>query len=145
MMRAGPAALPAVLLVLAALTACGSDQDRYCDAVEGHQEELTLIAAEEGRVFDSLPIWRDLEQAAPRDIGAEWGVVVDALEGLHGAVEAAGVDARYDAEDPPPGVTADEQEAISRAAARLGGERVVAAMSSLEQHALDVCGTPLSR
>ena len=133
------------LLVLAALTACGSDQDRYCDAVESHQEELSGIAAEEGRVFDSLPIWRDLQQQAPRDIEAEWGVVVDALEGLHDVVEAAGVDEDYDAEDPPPGVSEDQQQAISRAAARLGGERVVTAMASLEQHALDVCGTPLSR
>ena len=135
----------AALLVLAVLSGCGSDRDRYCDAVESHQEELTRIAAEEGRVFDSLPIWRDLEEQSPRDIEAEWGVVVDALEELHGAVEAAGVDAGYDAEDPPPGVTEAQQQEISRAAARLGGERVVAAMSSLEQHALDVCGTPLSR
>jgi hypothetical protein len=138
-------ALAALLAVLPLLAACASEQERYCALVEDRQEELTEVAADEGRVFDTLPVWRELRSEAPSDIEAEWDLVISALEELHGAVEDAGVDARYDADDPPPGLTEEQRDEIAVAAHRLGSERVVTAMAGLEQHALDVCGTPLSQ
>ena len=37
------------------------------------------------------------------------------------------------------------RQAIETAARAVGSQQTVAAMAAVEQHALDVCGTPLSR
>ena len=143
-------ALPLILLaVLAAGPACSRDpQAAYCDTVEEHQERLTEVAAAEdsGSLLDALPVYRELAQDAPRDIALDWDQVVDALAGLESALEEADVDpSAYDAADPPAGVAAEDRAAIERAAQEVGSAATVDAMMRVEQHALDVCGTPLSR
>lgn len=136
-----------LVLAAALLGGCASDQERYCDAVAEHQEALSEIAAsgDPGRTLDTLPAYRDLRDRAPDDISDDWQVVVGALEGLQSALEDAGADASYDAEDPPEGLSPEDRRAIERAADSLGSSRTLEAMSSVEQHALDVCKTPLSR
>ena len=99
-----------------------------------------------GALLDALPIYRDLADAAPRDVAADWEQVVGALAGLEDALDEADVDpSSYDAERPPPGLAERDRKAIEAAARELGSEATVDAMASVEQHALDVCGTPLSR
>ena len=134
---------------LAVLAACSQDpQAAYCGTVEEHQETLTEIAAAQdaGSLLDALPAYRDLAEDAPRDIAGDWDQVVDALDALEGALADAGVEPEeYDAADPPADLAAEDRRAIERAAEELGSQATVGAMARVEQHALDVCGTPLSR
>jgi hypothetical protein len=143
------AAVVAALVLAPALGACSGDpQEAYCEKVEDHQAALTEVAASDdtGSLLDALPIYRDLADAAPRDVAADWDQVVDGLAGLAEALDEAGVDpSSYDAEQPPAGLADRDREAIEAAARELGSEATVDAMASVEQHALDVCGTPLSR
>lgn len=137
------------LLLGTALTGCSGDPTQeYCDAVEEHQPALSDVAASEdsGTVFDALDVYDDLREKAPRDIADDWASVIEPLRELEDALDHAGVDpSTYSAEQPPADLPADDREAIEAAARAVGSERTVTAMTAVEQHALDVCGTPLSR
>ncbi|MDT0186715.1 hypothetical protein Q9S36_41685 [Microbacterium sp. ARD31] len=137
------------LLLPVALAACSSDPaEAYCEAVEEHQEALTDVAAAEdaGALFEVLDTYDDLHARAPRDIADDWAAVIEPLRDLEDALEHAGVDpSTYSAEEPPAELSADDRAAIEAAARKVGSERTVTAMGAVEQHALDVCGTPLSR
>jgi len=141
--------LLALVLVAGLVTGCSDDpQADYCEAVEDHQVALTEIAAstDTGSLFDALPVYDDLADEAPDDIAGEWSQVIEPLRGLEEALDEAGVDpSSYDAEEPPADLDQEGRQAIEAAARRVGSEQTVAAMASVEQHALDVCGTPLSR
>nr|WP_300053209.1 hypothetical protein [uncultured Nocardioides sp.] len=143
---------PAALLlglVCGAVTGCSSDpQADYCKAVEEHQADLSDVAASDdaGAVFDALDDYEELAEQAPRDIADDWAAVVGPLRTLEEALDAHDVDpSTYRADEPPAGLDADAQEEIEAAARAVGAQRTVDAMSAVEQHALDVCGTPLSR
>ncbi|HEY0643218.1 MAG TPA: hypothetical protein VGD39_07355 [Nocardioides sp.] len=140
-----------VMALLAALVAggCSSDpQADYCDAVRDHPEELTEIAADgdAGAIFDALDAYDDLAEEAPRDIADDWQSVIGPLRDLQQALEDGGVDpSTYSAEQPPAGLDDAARLDIEAAARKVGSEQTVTAMAAVEQHALDVCGTPLSR
>lgn len=125
---------------------CADEEQRYCDAVREHQQDLAEIAESEqgGALLAALPPYRDLAEQAPSDIRAEWSLVVKRLAALESALDDAEVDpADFDAKRPPPDVTKAEQDAIAGAATALGDPETVQAMSSIEQQALDVCTTSL--
>lgn len=132
-----------------ALTGCAGDpQEAYCDAVRAHQADLSEVAASDdpGAVLGALDAYDDLADKAPRDVTDDWAAVVGPLHALRDAVEDAGVDpSTYAAEEPPEGLSGTDRDAIEAAAREVGAERTLTAMSSVEQHALDVCGTPLAR
>jgi hypothetical protein len=136
------------LVVVASLTTgCSSDQETYCDAVKEHQKELGEIAAEAdpGALLDALPVYRELQAEAPRDITDEWQQVVRSLDGLQQALDDAGVDpSAYDPKKPPEGISKEQVAAIADAADRVGSLETQQALQGLEQQALDVCQTPLS-
>ncbi|GAA5121594.1 hypothetical protein GCM10023339_38640 [Alloalcanivorax gelatiniphagus] len=131
------------------LTACAGDpQGAYCEAVEEHQVELSEVAASDDAtaLFDALDDYDDLAARAPRDIADDWAAVVDPLHDLESALEEHDVDpATYSALQPPADLDDPAREQIEAAAREVGAERTVEAMAAVEQHALDVCGTPLSR
>ncbi|MCY4726090.1 hypothetical protein NYO98_07345 [Nocardioides sp. STR2] len=147
----GPAVLLACVSCLAclAVTGCSSDpQANYCEVVEDHQADLTDVAASDdaGAVFDALDDYEALAAEAPRDIADEWSAVVEPLRRLEESLDAHDVDpSTYRADEPPAGLDADAREDIEAAARAVGAQRTVDAMAAVEQHALDVCGTPLSR
>jgi hypothetical protein len=137
----------AVLLLVPLLSACGSDQDGYCDAVQDHQGELSEIvgSGEPNAMLDALEIFRDLQDRAPADIADEWQQVVGSVEALQEALDDAGVDgATYDRAHPPAGVSAAQQKVIDAAAARVGSAETLEASKDLDQQARDVCHTPLT-
>jgi hypothetical protein len=135
-------------VVLTSLVAgCASEQEQYCEAVEDHQRELTDITAEGGptALLDALDVYRDLREEAPRDLEDEWQQVVESLESLEVALDDAGVDAAsYDPENPPEGVTEEQQQAIAAAADQVGSLETQEALQGVEQQARDVCKTPLT-
>lgn len=143
-----PAAVLACVVGLAA-TGCSDDpQSDYCEAVEEHQAELTDLAAADdpGAIFGALDVYDDLREKAPRDIVDDWDAVVGPLRDLEQVLSDRGVDpSTYSAEDPPDGLDDEARQDIEAAARKVGSEQTVTAMASVEQHALDVCGTPLSR
>ncbi|MCW2737210.1 hypothetical protein [Nocardioides sp.] len=139
----------ASLVACLALTGCSGDpQERYCDAVQEHQTALSDIAASEdaGAIFGALDAYEDLQDKAPRDIADDWAEVVDPLRELEQVLTDHGVDpSSYAADDPPADLDDEGRRAIEAAARAVGSEQTVTAMAAVEQHALDVCGTPLSR
>ncbi|WP_439939505.1 hypothetical protein ACS3YM_07795 [Nocardia sp. N13] len=140
-----------VVPLLACLLAAGCSNDPqadYCDAVQEHQESLTDIAADEdaGALFGALDTYDDLREKAPRDIADDWDAVIGPLRALEQVLSDHGVDpSTYAADDPPADLDAGAREDIEAAAREVGSEQTVTAMAAVEQHALDVCGTPLSR
>ena len=143
------------LLALGSLLAClavsgcsGDPQAAYCEVVEDHQAALSDVAASEdaGALFGALDIYDDLHAAAPRDIADEWAAVLEPLRRLEQVLTDHGVDpSTYAADAPPADLDVEGRDAIEAAARTVGSEPTVTAMASVEQHALDVCGTPLSR
>lgn len=137
------------LLACLAVTGCSGDaQDDYCQEVEEHQVALSDIAASEdpSAIFDALDTYDDLAAKAPRDIADDWAAVIDPLRDLQQVLADNGVDvATYSADTPPSDLEAKARKDIEAAARSVGSEQTVAAMAAVEQHALDVCGTPLSR
>ncbi len=141
-MRGALALLVAALL----MTGCADQQEKYCDAVEDHQQELgeTLGDGAPDALLKALPIFEDLADQAPEDLRDEWKTVIDAIEGLQQALEDAGVDpATYDRDHPPEGLSQDDKDAIDVAASQLTSDQTVTAFSAVDQQAKDVCGTPL--
>lgn len=140
-----------VVPLLACLLAAGCSNDPqadYCDAVEEHQESLTEIAADEdaGALFGALDTYDDLREKAPRDIADDWDAVIGPLRALEQVLSDHGVDpSTYAADAPPADLDPGAREDIEAAAREVGSEQTVTAMAAVEQHALDVCGTPLSR
>jgi hypothetical protein len=139
-------ALVGLLAVAVLVTGCTDQQEKYCDAVQDHQERLGEILGDGApdALFEALPIFRDLADEAPEDLRDEWRTVIDAVEGLQEALDDAGVDpATYDREHPPAGLSQDDRDAIDAAARQLTSEATVTAFSGVDQQAKDVCGTPL--
>ena len=137
----------AVALLVGLLAGCTDDPYAdYCEVVADKQTELTQITDEGGPdvLLRALPVFRELEDAAPQDIRDDWQVVVDALTALQSALDDAGVDpATYDRDDPPDGVSDAERARIDAAAEDLRSADSVAAFAAVEQQARDVCKAPL--
>jgi hypothetical protein len=135
-----------LLVVLALTGGCAEQQERYCEAVEEHQAELSelLAGGDSAALLEALRPFRELAEEAPADIGDEWTLLVDRIQALRDALDAAGVDpASYDAEDPPADLPTADRRAIASAARDLGARETQQALADLEQQALDVCKTPL--
>lgn len=140
-------ALAALLLVPVA--GCGGDpQEDYCAEVESQRADLSEAVADGGptALIRALPVFEELEAAAPRDIRDDWQVVIDRVGELAAAVDDAGVDpASYDGDKPPAGVSEDEQARIAAAARALTDAPTVEAFAAVQQHARDICKTSLTR
>jgi hypothetical protein len=133
-------------LTLAVSAGCKDQQDKYCDAIKDHQQQLgeVLGGGAPDALLEALPILHDLADQAPDDLTDEWKTVLDALDGLQRALKDAGVDpATYDRDHPPDGLSQKDKDAIDGAARQLTSDETVTAFSGVDQQAKDVCGTPL--
>lgn len=147
----------AAAVLLVAVSGCGSDDDdpyavperfqEYCAEVETHQADIgeaLNTGGEATGLIKALPSFEALAAKAPDDIADDWEVVVERIGELVDALDAAGVDPEsYDRRDPPAGIDQEQKEAIDAAAVALVSATTGLAMSSVQQHARDVCGTPL--
>ena len=119
----------------------------YCKEVEKQRATLgdQLSGGPQTGLIAALPTFRTLAAKAPEDISDDWAVVIDHVQNLEDALDAAGVDpATYDRKHLPDGVTEDERGAIDAAATALGSPVMLAALGAVQQEARDVCRTPLS-
>lgn len=148
-MRRPVLALAAAALALS-VTGCGADDDpftAYCDEVQAQQTALSEALAGAGptALIEALPSFEALAEKAPGDIADEWTTLTNAIEGLVETLAEADVDpSTYDREQPPDGVSAEEQQDIDVAARRLTQPETARALEAVQQQALDVCKTPLS-
>lgn len=141
-------ALVVVAAVLVVRRVSTSPQERYCQEAADRRAELTadLAKGPEVGLLTALPLLEDLRDAAPPDIADAWSRFVKAVVGLRDALDEAGVDPEtYDRDDPPEGVSVADRDAIDRAATALGSAATRTALSQVDQHARDVCGTPLTQ
>lgn len=119
----------------------------YCEEVEEQQQPLTdaLAGGPTTGLIRALPSFRALAEEAPDDLEDEWAVVVGRIEDLLAALEDAGVDpATYDRRHPPADLDRADRAAIDAAATALVARDTATAMAGVQQHARDVCKTPLS-
>lgn len=144
--------LVAVFALASLFAACGEDSPKeiraaYCEEIQEQQEPLTESLAEGGptALIAALPSFESLAATAPRDIVDEWATVIDAISGLVDVLDSAGVDpATYDRANPPEGLSEEEKTAIDVAGGELTSPATILAFEDVQQHARDICKTPLS-
>lgn len=133
--------------VLGTASGCSGDPtEAYCTEVQAQQTPLTEAAAAGATgLLQALPSFEVLRDKAPDDIADDWAIVVQRVTVLRAALDDAGVDpATYDPEEPPADLSEQEQAAITAAATGLVTDAMVTALGSVQQHARDVCKTPLT-
>lgn len=139
-----------VVLGLVAWQKLTDPEDPYADYCASVEQERAVIGAavEQGAgsgLIRALPSFERLAAEAPEDIADDWDQVIAGVEHLADELEAAGVDpATYDRDSPPEGLTSAERRRIDAAAAALNDPATNESMKSVQQQALDVCGTPLN-
>lgn len=119
----------------------------YCAEVEEQQDalggELSSGGAATG-LINALPAFELLAEKAPDDIAEDWKTVIDRIQTLVDAIDAAGADpATYQRDDPPPEVDRQERATIDEAAVALSAPDSQKAFTGVAQHSRDVCHTPL--
>ena len=143
-MRLGVAS--ALIVVLLAIgSGCGHGND-YCDRVRDHQSDLGSIPSNGDRtaLLRALPIFEDLQDAAPDDVADDWQLLVTRIRALTTALEDAQVDpSTFDPRNPPERLSAEQLGVIRRAAAQLAAMDTQEALARVQQEVLDVCHTPL--
>jgi hypothetical protein len=139
---------PVLLLALVA-TGCDQSEDDaradYCDQVEADADTITRAVDEKGSAafVELLPTLEGLAEKAPGDVRDEWQVFLNALRGLRDALEDTGVRPEEVTGELPEDLSAADRRRIEGAASVLAGDDVRLATKNVEQHALDVCHTPL--
>lgn len=142
--------LALAVLAVTAWQTFRDDEDPYADYCAMVERERSVIAGalELGPtvgLIRALPSFERLAELAPEDIADDWERVIDGIVSLDAALDAAGVDpATYDREQRAGGVSAEERRSIDAAAAALNAPATNASMKSVQQQALDVCGSPLN-
>lgn len=141
----------AALVLLLPLGGCGGGPfggdpiEDYCSSVEEEAPGLTRAVDERGTegLLDSLPALEELGEEAPDDVSDDWRVLLDALQEFRGALEGTDVDPNEVEGTLPKDLPEEDRAAIQDAATRLLSPEVARATAEVEQHALDVCHTPL--
>jgi hypothetical protein len=122
---------------------CGQDPiDAYCSDLSAHRKEMAdmLDANTSTALLSHRSMLSDLAKKTPPDLQDEWQTFLGAVDGLHKALDHAGVKpSQFVAGKPPPGLAPADQRAIIDAADQLSSDDVVAAASGIEQEARDVC------
>jgi hypothetical protein len=141
--------LATVLLLALVVTGCDKSEDDlradYCAEVKADADQITRTVDEKGAgaFVAVLPTFEELADKAPGDLRDEWQVFLNALRGLRDALEATGVEPGEVNGKLPADLPADDRRRIKGAASVLAGQDVRLATQAIEQHALDVCHTPL--
>lgn len=138
--------LVAPLLLLGGCGGGGTDYAAYCNAVKSHQSDLTdALSKGDPGLLEAIPDFEDLRSLAPEDIRDDWDTLISALKGLQKALDDAGVKVSdYAAGKPPAGLPPAQRKAIAAAATKVSSTRTQQASVNVQQHARDVCHTPLT-
>lgn len=145
--RAAAALGASVLLLTGAGCQQSAEEERadYCEQVKKDADELTRITDEGGAggFLDALPLLEGLAEKSPSDLKDEWRTLLNALHGLEEAVEETDIDPDDLNGKLPADLTRAERTRVRQAATVLQEQQVVQSASGIEQHALDVCETPI--
>ena len=147
-MRSAAAAL-AGLLLASSLTGCASPTEKYCSTLKDDKAKLGKLADSSDKpqaqvLHDSLALFEDLHDAAPKDVAGDWGDFVFAWRSVVDALDEAGVDpGSFDPAHPPAGVSTAQVQAIEQAAEELRSDKVTAAATRIEDHAQTICKVDL--
>jgi hypothetical protein len=141
------ATLAGLGLLTSTLAGCGGDTaTSYCDQVEKQApalaKTLDVGGAKQG-LLNALPTLKDLAAAAPTDVSDDWGTLLDALNGLQGALDKAGLEPGDVDGKLPADLDTKDRKAIEAASLRLVSPETVKAANAVDQHARDVCHVPL--
>lgn len=140
------------VVALAALTGlAGCEQSAeekrsaYCAQVKDDSDDLTRITDEGGAAafLEALPILERLSDKSPSDLKDEWQTFLNGLYGLEDAMNEAALEPEELDEGLPKGMDPADRKRVTQAANFLQDPRVVTAAQGIEQHALDVCDTPI--
>lgn len=123
----------------------GDPIDDYCAAVEEKAPTLTRAVEERGTegLLASLPTLQELGDQAPEDVRDDWRVLLGALEDFRDSLEGTGIDPGEVSGELPDDLSREERTEIRDSATQLLSPEVEQATAEVEQHALDVCRTPL--
>lgn len=142
----GAGVLAAALLV----TGCGEpdpeeQRESYCERVKAESAQLTRTIEEGGQagLLHALPTLESLAEDAPDDIRRPWRILLDAIRGLRDALDDAGLEPEQVDGTLPPELPAEQRRAIEDAAIRMASPETLDASDQVDQHARDVCHTPL--
>lgn len=147
--RLAPVATVVSLVLLGGLSACqqSAEDERaeYCDQVEADSAELTRISDEGGAggFLEAMPTLEGLSEKSPSDLKDEWQMFLNGLGVLEDAVDRAGLEPDQLDDPLPKSLARADRQRLNKAANFLQDPRVVRAAQGIEQHALDVCGTPI--
>ena len=137
---------PALLVLAGVLVAgCSEEGEDYCGALAEEQSTLDDLADRadaggEDLLTPTVEAFQRLQESAPDELQDEWETVLNAYQAMVDAVAAAGIDpADYTPDDPPAGLSADEEERLASVADKLASLRVSEAAAGIEQHADEVC------
>jgi hypothetical protein len=132
----------ASVALLLPLSACGSDEKSYCDALKSDQQLFAEMQDDTSGLglLKHRTTLHALADKAPDDLTDEWQTFLGALDAFAGTLRDAGV-APGDFVDgqPPATLGADDRTRIANAASELASADVVEAADGIEQHAKDVC------
>ena len=132
-----------VLLLVLALTGCGSDSEaEYCGALKADQQTFAEMQEDTSGValLRHRTLLHGLADKAPEDLGDEWQTLLGALDTFATTLDQLGV-APDDFVDgrPPAGLSEADRTRIADAANVLSSADVVDAADGIEQQAKDVC------
>jgi hypothetical protein len=138
-----------LVLAAAALVACSSPEEDYCDALSDSSEDFADLAAsaeerDPGYLTDALDLIGRMRDDAPEGLRDEWDTVYFAWSDLVDVLDETGVDEEdFDPEKRPDGVSAEDFSQIQATAAELSSARVRDAVRGIGQHAAEVCDVDL--
>jgi hypothetical protein len=147
----------AAVLTLGALTGCGDSTDNadggndaadYCDELKSAKDAFASFDGGDPTKFsDAIQQLRDLGGQAPDEISGDWQTMVEAMDGLEGAVEDAGLSfedlATLDEGTLPEGVTVEDITKLQADIKALDDPKIEEAGNNISEHAKSECGVDI--
>jgi hypothetical protein len=134
--------IAASVTLLLPLSACGSEEKSYCDALKSDQELFAEMQDDTSGLglMKHRSTLHALAEKAPDDLTDEWQTFLGALDAFAGTLRDAGVEPDDFVDGKPPAtLSAEDRTRIANAANELAATDVVEAADGIEQHAKDVC------
>jgi len=131
------------------LTGCsGNSTEAYCDDLRGAADEFEALEDFDPTALDdAIETFRDLADAAPDEVAAEWETMVGGIEDLEAAFAEAGLELSQLGEamagDLPEGVSQEDLQEVFTQLQEIDSEELDAAGETISEHADTECDVDL--